>query len=562
MKGDFMFEYSLGTMKSQLVLKNAKILNVFSNEWIEQDIAIQYGTIVGIGQYEGEKEIDLSGKYVVPGFIDAHMHIESSLVGPEELSKALLAQGTTTIISDPHELVNIKGTEALDYVLAAGRNTTLDIYTMLPSSVPCFDEDTNGAGEFSAEQMIPYIEDPNVLGLGEVMRVKDVIYEKDKMISKLELCKDLVIDGHAPSLEGKELEAYRFADVLTDHESSSFEEALAKLRCGFYVLICEGSQAKNLESIVKGFLEHNIPFDRTAFCTDDRHLDDILKEGHISYAIRKAIDLGLDVCTAYKMATLFPAQIYGLKRKGAIAAGYQADFVVLNDPKTVSIDQVYKNGHIATLKHVKAFEPNEDLMHTVMIPEVLKEDIQIKRRDKNTIIQLEEGSLLTKKLEEEVPGYVYFEPASPYNKVVVVERHGKNGNIATGILKGFNLEGGAIGSTIAHDSHNMILVGDNDDDILLAAKTLEHFQGGYVLIKDHEVKCIIPCPIAGLMSTQNASVVTKLLTDLKEEAQKMGVPKAIDPFQALSFLALPVIPEIRILDGGVYDVVNEKFIEQ
>lgn len=197
-----------------------------------------------------------------------------------------------------------------------------------------------------------------------------------------------------------------------------------------------------------------------------------------------------------------------------------------------------------------------------MIPEVLKEDIQIKRRDKNTIIQLEEGSLLTKKLEEEVPGYVYFEPASPYNKVVVVERHGKNGNIATGILKGFNLEGGAIGSTIAHDSHNMILVGDNDDDILLAAKTLEHFQGGYVLIKDHEVKCIIPCPIAGLMSTQNASVVTKLLTDLKEEAQKMGVPKAIDPFQALSFLALPVIPEIRILDGGVYDVVNEKFIEQ
>ena len=452
-----MFEYSLGKTKSQLVLKHAKVMNVFSNEWIEQDIAIQYGTIVGVGAYEGETEIDLTGKYVVPGFIDAHMHIESTLVAPEELSKVLLAQGTTTILSDPHELVNVKGAEALDYVLQAGRNTTLDIYTMLPSSVPCFDKDTNGAGEFTAAQMSAYIDDPNVIGLGEVMRVK-------------------------------ELEAYRFADILTDHESSTYEEALDKLRCGFYVLIREGSQAKNLEPIVKGFLAHGIPFTRTAFCTDDRHLDDILNEGHISHCIQKAIALGVDEFTAYKMATLHPATIYGLRRKGAVAAGYQADLVVLNDPKTVAIDCVYKNGHKATLKHLKAIEPSEDLLHTVVIPEVLKEDIQIKRRDKNHVIEVESDSLLTKHVEEEVPGYVYFEPEAPYNKAVVVERHGKNGNIATAILKGFNLTQGAIGSTIAHDSHNMILVGDNDDDILLAAKTLEHFQGGYVLVQNHEVK--------------------------------------------------------------------------
>ena len=242
-----MFEYSLGKTKSQLVLKHAKVMNVFSNEWIEQDIAIQYGTIVGVGAYEGETEIDLTGKYVVPGFIDAHMHIESTLVAPEELSKVLLAQGTTTILSDPHELVNVKGAEALDYVLQAGRNTTLDIYTMLPSSVPCFDKDTNGAGEFTAAQMSAYIDDPNVIGLGEVMRVKDVVLEEEKMVEKLDLFKDKPIDGHAPNVSGKELEAYRFADILTDHESSTYEEALDKLRCGFYVLIREGSQAKNLE---------------------------------------------------------------------------------------------------------------------------------------------------------------------------------------------------------------------------------------------------------------------------------------------------------------------------
>ena len=556
-----MFEYSLGKTKSQLVLKHAKVMNVFSNEWIEQDIAIQYGTIVGVGAYEGETEIDLTGKYVVPGFIDAHMHIESTLVAPEELSKVLLAQGTTTILSDPHELVNVKGAEALDYVLQAGRNTTLDIYTMLPSSVPCFDKDTNGAGEFTAAQMSAYIDDPNVIGLGEVMRVKDVVLEEEKMVEKLDLFKDKPIDGHAPNVSGKELEAYRFADILTDHESSTYEEALDKLRCGFYVLIREGSQAKNLEPIVKGFLAHGIPFTRTAFCTDDRHLDDILNEGHISHCIQKAIALGVDEFTAYKMATLHPATIYGLRRKGAVAAGYQADLVVLNDPKTVAIDCVYKNGHKATLKHLKSIEPSEDLLHTVVIPEVLKEDIQIKRRDKNHVIEVESDSLLTKHVEEEVPGYVYFEPEAPYNKAVVVERHGKNGNIATAILKGFNLMQGAIGSTIAHDSHNMILVGDNDDDILLAAKTLEHFHGGYVLVQNHEVKHIIPCPIAGLISTQKAQVVSGLLKELKEDAHKMGVPASLDPFQALSFLALPVIPEIRLLDGGLYDVVKVQFFK-
>ena len=395
-----MFEYSLGKTKSQLVLKHAKVMNVFSNEWIEQDIAIQYGTIVGVGAYEGETEIDLTGKYVVPGFIDAHMHIESTLVAPEELSKVLLAQGTTTILSDPHELVNVKGAEALDYVLQAGRNTTLDIYTMLPSSVPCFDKDTNGAGEFTAAQMSAYIDDPNVIGLGEVMRVKDVVLEEEKMVEKLDLFKDKPIDGHAPNVSGKELEAYRFADILTDHESSTYEEALDKLRCGFYVLIREGSQAKNLEPIVKGFLAHGIPFTRTAFCTDDRHLDDILNEGHISHCIQKAIALGVDEFTAYKMATLHPATIYGLRRKGAVAAGYQADLVVLNDPKTVAIDCVYKNGHKATLKHLKSIEPSEDLLHTVVIPEVLKEDIQIKRRDKNHVIEVESDSLLTKHVEE------------------------------------------------------------------------------------------------------------------------------------------------------------------
>lgn len=557
-----MFEYSLGTVKCQVVFKNANVLNVFTNEWIEQDIAVQYGTIVGVGHYEGENEIDLKGKYVVPGFIDAHMHIESTLCRPEELSKALLQNGTTSVICDPHELVNVRGKEALDYILAASKNTSLDIYTMLPSSVPCSDIDTNGAGKFSAADMESYLNDPYVIGLGEVMRVDDVVNERPEMVEKLELFKDMVMDGHAPQVSGKVLQAYRFADIATDHESSTYEEAIEKLRAGFYVLIREGSQAKNMEPIVKGFLKHHIPFDRTAFCTDDCHIDDILCHGHINAIIRKAIELGVNEKEAYKMASWQPAQIYGLKRKGAIAAGYQADFVVLNNPKTVEIDSVYKNGYKAALKHVAPVVCDEDLMHTVMIPEIVKGDIQIKRRDKNDVIEIEAGTLLTKHLKEEVPGYVYFEPNEKYSKVVVIERHGRNGNVATGILKGYGIENGSLGSTIAHDSHNMIIAGDNDDDILLAAKELEKMQGGYVLIKDHQVFHRVACPIAGLMSTQSAARLAPLVMELQLGAHEMGIPENIDPFQTLSFLSLPVIGQIRILDTGVYDVDKGEFVEQ
>lgn len=555
-----MFEYSLGKTKAQIVLKNAKVMNVFSNEWLEEDVAIQYGVIVGIGGYDGEIEIDLKGKYLVPGFIDAHMHVESTMLAPEELSKVLLKLGTTTIITDPHELVNVYGKAALDYYLKASNNTILDIYTMLPSSVPCSNLDTNGAGEFSAEQMKAYIDHPNVIGLAEAMRIDDVLYEESEMIKKLHLFKDKPIDGHAPLLTGRKLQAYRFADILTDHESSSYEEALEKLRTGFYVLIREGSQAKNLEPIVKGFLKNHIPFTRTAFCTDDRHLVDLLQEGHISHCIRKTIDLGVDLFTAYKMATLHPAQIYNLKRKGAIAVGYQADIVVLNDPKTVDIDYVLKNGHKATLKHLKPTDPYP-LFHSVYLPNLSTDLLEIKKKAKNDVIEIVDETLLTKHVQEEVPGHVYFEPDGTYNKLVVIERHGKNGNVARAILKGYGLKNGAIASSVAHDSHNMIVVGDNDKDILLAASALQNFQGGYVLVKNHEVHQILPLPIAGLMSVESAANISALAAALEKEAHAMGVPETLDPFNTLAFLALPVIPEIRLLDTGLYSVEKEEFLD-
>ena len=555
-----MFEYSLGTIRSQIVLKNAKIMNVFSNEWLEQDIAIQYGTIVGVGQYEGEIEIDLSGKYIVPGFIDAHMHIESSMLAPEELSKALLQEGTTTILADPHEIVNVKGKEALEYMLKANANTILDIYTMLPSSVPATELDTNGAGTFMLQDMEAYSKHPDVLGLGEAMRLEDVIYEEPGMMAKFELFKDKPIDGHAPGCAGKKLEAYRFADVLTDHESAAYEEALAKLRAGFFVLLRDGSQAHDLEPIVQGFVKNHIPFDRCAYCTDDKHIADILREGHISACIKKAIQCGVNLFDAYKMATINPAQMYKLKRKGAIAAGYQADLVILNDPETVEIDSVIKNGHRASLKHLKPIDPST-LLDTVTIPAITSESIEIKKKEKNDVIELVPNSLLTKHLQEEVPGMIYFEPDGLYNKLVVVERHGKNGNISAGILKGYGLKNGALASTISHDSHNMIIVGDNDKDILLAAKTLADIHGGYVLVKDHEVKHILPLPIGGLMSMDKASQVAALANSLEHEAHEMGVSETIDPFNALAFLSLPVIPSIRLMDTGLYDVEKQTFID-
>ncbi|NBK97036.1 MAG: adenine deaminase [Erysipelotrichia bacterium] len=547
---------------ADLVLKGGKILNVFSKEWIVGDIAIADEKIVGIGSYDGLQTIDVQGKYLVPGFIDAHMHIESSMLMPQELEKVLLKKGTTSIIVDPHEMVNVKKEIALEYLLEAIKHMYLDVYVMLPSSVPCSDFESNGAGAFSAEDMKPYLHHPRILGLGETMRFMDVIHGEKRMLDKLLLFQDRMIDGHAPAVCAEMLQAYVYAGVNNDHECSTFEEAMEKLRAGMNIFIREGSGARNVEALVNGFLKHNISFDHCMFCTDDKHLEDIESEGHISYCIQKAIALGVPIISAYLMATYQSAMVYGLKHKGALAAGYDGDIVVLDDIEKVQIHQVYKAGQaVDKITYEKAVPIDERLLHSVILPKISKEDIALKCKALNDVIVMQAHELTTLHAKEVIGKETYFIANQVYNKLCVIERHGHNGNIAVAPLKNFNIKNGAIATTVAHDSHNLIVAGDNDEDILLAIKEVERLQGGYVIASQGNIIETLPLRICGLMSEEDCESVRKQTAKMLKIARELGVNEEIDPFITLSFMALPVIPEIRLCDKGLFDVVNQCFIK-
>lgn len=546
--------------KADLVLKNGQVLNLFTNEIINQDIAIVENKIVGLGKYDGIKEIDCTGKFLVPGLIDAHVHIESSMVTPHELSNILVRSGTTTIIADPHEMVNVKGEKALDYLIDAIKETILNIFITLPSSVPCTDFETNGAGNFDADKMAKYLSIDAVVGLGETMRYMDVIENEANMQAKLDLFKEMIIDGHAPGLDLEQIQAYKLAGVNNDHECISFEEALNKLRSGFNIFIREGSGARNLEAIVTGMIKNNIGFHNCMFCTDDKHLDDIVNEGHISYCIKKAISLGVDIFDAYKMATTNPAKVYNLKSKGALAPGYDADILILDDLKAVTIVDVIVAGKVFKPQNITSKIDN-DVLNTVKIKTINIEDIQMKKESTNSVIEMIPGELITNHLIEEIPGNNYFIPNSVYNKICVIERHGKNGTIGIGPLKGFNINNGAIATTVAHDSHNIIVAGDNDSDILKAVNELELMQGGYVIVSNGVVLGRLSLPLFGLMSLDNAHTVSATTHELLNIARTLGVSEGIDPFISLSFMALPVIPSIKITNHGLFDIDNQKFVK-
>ncbi len=550
-------EVSLGGKKADLVLKNGNVVNLFSHQIQVQDVAISGEIIVGIGTYSGHQEIDCTGKYIVPGFIDAHMHMESTMVLPSELAKMILKHGTTTLIADPHELVNVKGKEALDFLLETTENIPLNVYIMLPSSVPATCFETNGAGEFLAQDMKPYLNHPRVLGLGEVMCFPDVLNRDSKILEKLELFQGKIADGHAPGIHGKEIQAYRLAGVDNDHECVTFEEALEKIEAGFHIFIREGSGAKNLDALVRGLLKYNIPLDRCAFCTDDKHLEDIEREGHINYCVKKAISRGMNPVDAIKMATLIPASIYGLKNTGAVAAGYRADLAVLDDLNQVSVNFVLKDGNLITedsLTTLTCTLENTPLLETVHVSPLTKDDISLKKHFRNHVLGIVPNQLVTSHLEEEIPGGDTFHPNQEYNKLCVIERHGKNGNIGVAPLKGFHLKNGAIATSVAHDSHNILAAGDNDEDLLLAIEKLRETQGGYVIASQGRILDVLPLPVGGLMSTQTAREVQEKAGHMLAIAHKMGIPETTDPFITLSFLALPVIPHLRLLDTGLFDV--------
>lgn len=552
--------------KADLVIKNANIVNVFTKEIIKADIAICMDQIVGIGNYSGTNEIDAQDKYVCPGLIDSHVHIESTMVTPSEFAKAVLPHGTTTIIADPHEIANVCGINGINFMLNQSKSLPLNVYFMMPSCVPSTPFENNGA-DLSAELMGTLLSNDRILGLGEVMDYPSVINGREEMLKKIDLFDDKIIDGHSPNLSGKELNAYRAAGIITNHECSTIEEVIEHLRLGMYLQIREGSAAKNLENIVKGLLKNNVALNRCVFCTDDKHLEDIRKDGHISYNVKKAIACGVDPIEAICMATINTAQCYRLKRLGAIAPGYSADLIILNDLENFEIDKVLYRGKSvfekgALCANITSEIEDRNVFNTVRIPNIDTKDLQIKLdTDSATIIGLTSNELVTKKETAKVKVIDgAFCPNECFSKIAVIERHKATKNIGLGIVSNFNIRNGAIASTVAHDSHNLIVIGDNDEDMILAIEELKRVNGGYTVVSNGKVMGTLELPIAGLMSDNTARYVEDTLKKMIQEALKLGINKEIDPFITLSFLALPVIPEIRITDQGLFDVTQFKFI--
>lgn len=557
-----MLKASRGELKATYVLKNINVINVFTEEIIQSDVAIMDDTIVGIGSYSGQQEYDMTGKYICPGFIDSHLHLESTLVMPSELINVAARWGSTTFIVDPHESANVSGCEGIDFILNQTKHVPANVYVMLPSCVPATSIDENGC-VLTAKDLAVYLDNPRVLGLGEVMDYYAVIQGDPSMFDKLDLFQHKIIDGHAPFLEEKELAAYTLAGITTDHECCDFEYAMQEVRNGMYVLIREGSAAKNLEAIVSGITSSMVDSSRFCFCTDDKHIEDIKLDGHISYNVKKSIELGMDPIKAIKMATINPAICYGLNHIGAIAPGYQADFIILDDLNTIQISAVYHKG--VKLDEDFSLLENEcplNLKNTVHLDHFDKNQLELKLDGtESCVVQMIDGQIITKRVMKMLPGGEFFTPNHEYLKIAVIERHKRTGHVGVGAVMGFGLTGGAIASSVSHDSHNIIVIGDNDADMALAVNELIKTQGGYTLVEQGNVIGTLPLSIMGLMSDLGYEKVNSILHTLLKKAYQMGVSQSIDPFITLSFMALPVIPEIRVTTRGCYDVVTRTFLK-
>ena len=555
-----MMQSARGIIPSELVLKNAVVLNVFTKELLQQDVAICKGTIVGVGTYEGLEEVDCTGKFIVPGWIDAHLHIESSMLLPSCFVQEIAPWGTTTVIADPHEIGNVSGLDGIRFLISQSQNLPCNIYFMLPSCVPATPFDINGA-TLNADSLEALKGEEHVLGLGEVMNYQGVVEGDPDLLEKLQLFADKPIDGHAPLLTGKDLQAYLLAGVMTDHECSAQEEAAEKLRNGMYLLAREGSAAKNLEEIINAVFQNHLDFDRIAFCTDDRHIGSIRRQGHISRHIKKAIRLGVDPITAYLCASLHPAQIYGLKHLGAVAAGYQADLVVLDSLLETEISAVYHKGRPVKREAQPAPQIPHTLMNTVRLSKYSMDSLILPCGEgEYPVIEVIPRQINTRLLWEPLPHRDgIFTPNQTYCKVAVLERHHATPSIGLGVVKGFSLHGAAA-STVAHDSHNLIVIGDNDADIFLAIKTLEQMQGGYAAVLEGQVMAAVPLPVCGLMSDQDGNLVEKQTTSFIQAVRKMGMEEQHDPFQTLSFLSLPVIPEARLTHRGIFDSLRFEYL--
>lgn len=554
-----------GKQPADLVIKNAQIVDVFSSEIITGDVAIKDGYIAGIGEYEGEETIDAKQKFLAPSFLDGHVHIESSMVIPPEFAKILLKHGVTGVICDPHEIANVVGSKGIQFMLEASENIPFDAYFMLPSCVPATTFENAGAA-LNAEDLSPFYNHPKVLGLAEVMNYPGVMNADADLLAKIEEARNRgkKVDGHAAGLSGKQLDVYMAAGIRTDHECTTAEEARERLQKGMYVMIREGTAAKELEKIIELVNDRNAR--RFLFVTDDRHLDDIINEGSIDYMIRTAIKAGIHPITAIQMGSLNTAECFGLTEQGAIAPGYKADFLLLDNLEQLAIHAVFKNGkcvvkngELHSFPTVELNAKTKQLMGSVHIPTLTKNDFKILIQDvQANIIEVIPNSIVTKHVIEAVKTddthHFLTSPENDQLKLAVIERHHHTGNIGLGILKGLGLQAGAIATTVAHDSHNLIIAGVNDEDMLTAAKAIEELQGGLVVVKDGEVLAKLSLPIAGLMSEASYPEVNHELQNINSALVKIGAKTTFNPFLTLSFLALPVIPALKLTDIGLFDI--------
>ena len=561
LKKQRIIEVAAGREKADLVLKNATYVNVFSNELCRDDIAVAEGLIVGLGSYEGAVEVDMAGKIVCPGLIDAHIHLESALVSPKEFARAVLPHGTTTVICDPHEITNIMGTDGIDYMLQATEGLPVDVRFMIPSCVPATPMDEAGAN-LDYRAIDSFFEHPRVQGLAEMMNYPGVIGGDADTVAKIVASQahHKKIDGHAPDLKGKDLDAYIAAGVYSDHECHDPDDALAKLRRGQFIMIREGTAARNLDALMPLLCDKY--YDRCMFCTDDKHPSDLLEKGHIDYIVRRAIALGANPIMAVQVACHHAARYFLLNNRGAIAPGYLADFAVVNNLREFQVETVYKkgqlvyeNGQVADFPEPVVEPYLRDRAHnTFHVARLTAQDFADSRP--RAVIGMVAGEITTTD-----NGYAaQVDPDRDILKIAVVERHKNTHHIGIGYLQGYGLKRGAVATSVSHDSHNIIVVGVSDQDMAFAVNHIVENRGGITVVEQGRILGDLPLEIAGIMSEDTLIHVNEKLEAAKAAAHSLGVSQGVDPFMTLSFMALPVIPTLRLTTRGILDVTKQQYI--
>lgn len=565
-----------GSKKAELVLKNAQIVNVFTQSVETGDIAIEGGYIVGIGNYEGITEKDLGGAYVCPGFLDGHIHIESSMTSPGEFERAVVPHGTIAVITDPHEIANVAGTAGIRFMMQSAQKLDLDVYFMLPSCVPATDLDESGA-ELLARDLEPFYADEKVLGLAEMMNAFGVTHGDKGCFEKLVQARSLkkAIDGHAPALSGKELNAYVTAGIRSDHECSDFEEAKEKFARGQWIMIRQGTAAKNLKALM-GMFEDPY-YQRCLLVTDDKHPGDLIRIGHIDAIIREAVSMGADPIRAIRMGTLNAAAYFGLHDTGAVAPGYKADLAVFDDLRTLNVKQVYKGGKLVAengkMLHQKekntdwSTEIKERVFHSFHRVPITVEELQLKETTgtHQRVIDMVAHELITKeRIEEwkELPGVAPgVDISRDIVKLAAIERHKNTGHVGLGFLGKYGLKKGAVATSIGHDSHNLVIAGVTDEDMVLAGNRVIENGGGLAIALEGKVLADLPLPIGGLMADEPVEVVDEKLEHMKKLSVELGISEDIDAFMTLAFISLPVIPKLRLNTYGVVDVEKHQVVE-